>query len=61
MKLVSLKNPSVSYNFLYNATADSLKLTGSWNENNVIISLKKKGINDYFLINNKPKNTSKEF
>ncbi len=61
MKLVSLKNPSVSYNFLYNATPDSLRLTGSWNGNNVLISLKKKSINDYFLINKKPKNVSKEF
>lgn len=62
LNIVSVKDTSTKYQFTYSEIADSsLIIRGNWKGKEVFINAKKKSIQDYFLINRKPKNVMLEF
>ena len=62
LNIVSVKDTSAKYQFSYSEIADSsLNIRGNWKGKEVFINAKKKSIQDYFLVNRKPKNVMLEF
>ena len=62
LNIVSVKDSSAKYQFTYSEIADSsLNIRGNWKGKDVFINAKKKSIQEYYLINRKPKNVTVEF
>ena len=62
LNIISAKDTSDKYHFTYSQIADSsLIIRGNWKGKDVFINAKKKSIQEYFLINRKPKNVMVEF
>ena len=60
--IISVKDTTDKYYFTYSEIADSsLIIRGNWKGKDVFINAKKKNIQEYFLINRKPKNVMVEF
>ena len=62
LNIISVKDTSDKYQFTYSEIADSsLIIRGNWKGKDVFINAKKKSIQEYYLINRKPKNVMVEF
>ena len=62
LNIISVKDTTDKYQFTYSEIADSsLIIRGNWKGKDVFINAKKKNIQEYFLINRKPKNVMVEF
>ena len=62
LNIESLKDSTDKYQFTYLQIADSsLIIRGIWKGKEVLINAKKKNIQEYYLINKKPKNVMVEF
>ena len=62
LNIVSVKDSTDKYQFTYFQIADSsLIIRGIWKGKEVLINAKKKNIQEYYLINKKPKNVMVEF
>ena len=62
LNIISVKDTSDKHQFTYSEIADSsIIIRGNWKGKDVFINAKRKNIQEYFLINRKPKNVMVEF